>query len=80
MTMNKHQKCMKKAEDFAEENLFEIAGEILNWNGTGILVDGKLRELAAILNETLSSHDSLQVAESISKNLIVEQFWESRPA
>jgi len=56
---------MKAATDFAAEHVAECSDEILEWQNTGLLRDGKLRELGVIL-QGLESGNHLGIAESLT--------------
>jgi len=51
------------AKAFAREHLRECAAEIIEWKSTGVLCDGRLREMAKLCNPFAGPH-SLSVAES----------------
>lgn len=51
-----------KAKEFAEKNLAQCSKEIVEWRRTGILRDGKVRELEAIVEE-MGLDDSTRQAE-----------------
>ncbi|MES2323239.1 MAG: hypothetical protein V4633_13325 [Pseudomonadota bacterium] len=53
-----------QCKKFAEDNLRECCIEIIEWQDTAILRDGKVRELAALCSTFISNHDGLRVAES----------------
>jgi hypothetical protein len=63
MKIISNKKSMALAEKFCKENLAECCREIIDWHKTGILCDGKTRELAHILE--FLRHESLTVAESM---------------
>lgn len=50
---------------FAESHLAECAAELLEWRGTAILRDGKVKELARLCSFWTGERDSLSVAESL---------------
>lgn len=60
-------KVLQEAIDFADQNIKELAEEILEWKATSLLRYGKLRHLASILTTRyeIPSCQSLNVAESI---------------
>lgn len=62
---------MAQAKEFARDNVGDIATELLNWRDTGLLVDGKLRELASMLRP-ISANDSLSVAEGMARDAALE--------
>ena len=62
---------MNAARAVVAENLPQIASEILAWNNTGLLPEGKLREVAAIL-APISTHDALGIAEKIARDAAYE--------
>lgn len=51
-----------KAKEFTEENLAQCSREIVEWRRTGILRDGKVRELETIVEE-MGLDDSTRQAE-----------------
>lgn len=51
-----------KAKAFAENNLAQCSREIVEWRRTGILRDGKVRELETIV-EQLGLDDATRQAE-----------------
>ena len=54
---------MEEAKAFAQHNIYECSKELIELDETGILKDGKVRELARMLSFT--GHNSLSVAKSI---------------
>lgn len=53
-------------DEFINENLAELAAEILAWQNTGVLTGGKLRSLAIICAIHYKTEDNtLQIAESL---------------
>lgn len=54
----------KASEAFVEANLKALAAEVVQWQATGILADGMLRDLARSMTY-LSSSDRLSVAEAL---------------
>jgi hypothetical protein len=52
-------------EKFTNENLAELAGEILEWKNTCILRNGKMRVLSDMVNCWADSYHDLQIAESM---------------
>lgn len=63
---------LRQASTFARDNLAECAGELLAWRNTGLLGDGRMRELAAMLRP-LSPHDHLSLAESVIVRVALER-------
>ncbi len=61
----------KKAEEFSKEHVVAMSGELIEWSSTGILKDGRVRELAHILHE-LAGPNALTVAESYAKSAAFE--------
>lgn len=53
-----------EAEAFAKQHLSECSAELMEWQDTAILRDGKVRELALMCNRFTDGHSSLRVAES----------------
>lgn len=58
-------KLRYKSEEFAAANLRECAEELLEWNDTASLRDGKVRELARLCAVWASEHVALPIAERI---------------
>jgi hypothetical protein len=56
---------------FAEQHVRELAMEILEWQNTALLRDGKLRELAHILKALDASH-ALKIAENFAIRAALE--------
>jgi hypothetical protein len=61
----------KKAKAFAEQNLAQCSREIVAWRRTGILKDGKLRELETIVEE-MGLDDSTRQAEGFVIQVALE--------
>lgn len=59
------------ARHFAKQNLLQLAKEMLEWRGTGILCDGKVRELARMF-DFVPAHDRLNLAESVVNEAALE--------
>lgn len=53
-----------RGKEFARANLRECAKELVEWEETGILAQGKVRELAAILEHLYGKRDSIKLAKS----------------
>ncbi|PRF91637.1 hypothetical protein [Burkholderia multivorans] len=60
---------LKKAREaaiaYANEHVRELAEEIIGWQDSAILLDGRLRDLAKMI-EIFDAHHSLHVAESFA--------------
>jgi hypothetical protein len=65
------------AEQFCKENLLECCMEILSMVETGILIDGKVRELARI-NQQYSGYNGLAMAEAQIKVEAMRAFVASK--
>jgi hypothetical protein len=67
--MDKHfteeEPSLNEAEVFARQHVREIAREIIEWQDTALLRQGRLRELAAICNGITRTH-ALSVAEALA--------------
>ncbi|NML34883.1 hypothetical protein [Paraburkholderia antibiotica] len=61
-----------RAKSFAKEHLIECAAELLEWSRTALLRDGRVRELAVML-EPLDMHNPLALAEAIVKHAALER-------
>ncbi len=60
----------KKADDFATDNLAECCKELTMWSNTGILEDGKVRELARMFD--YAGYHSLALAQAEVSRKAVE--------
>ncbi|QFZ84561.1 hypothetical protein GFK26_18200 [Variovorax paradoxus] len=54
-----------RAAAFAAEHVVALAREVSAWQDTGLLVDGRMRELAAIVAPIAGDH-KMQMAESFA--------------
>lgn len=61
----------RKAEEFAKEHIVVISEEMLEWQKTTLLRDGRVRELARFLGPLADSH-VLSVAESYARSAAFE--------
>lgn len=63
----------KNAEAFAKEHIVELCEELLEWQDTSILRQGKLRELTRML-KPMASFDvlALRIAEDYVKKAALE--------
>ncbi len=61
-----------RCQDFAKLHLTACCAELLEWQDTAILCDGRVRELAALCNTFVGNHDGLRVAESFINRAAVE--------
>ncbi|KXS55261.1 MAG: hypothetical protein AWU57_360 [Marinobacter sp. T13-3] len=68
----------QKAKTFAEQNLTQCSREIVEWRRTGILRDGKLRELEAIV-EKMGLDDSTRQAEGFVIQAALERAANPNP-
>lgn len=59
------QKLRQECIDFARRHLRECAQELLAWQDTGTLADGKLRELERMVAAWVGDHDALGIAEHL---------------
>jgi len=55
-------KLMEEARDFVDLNLLTLCLEMREWDTTAVLRDGKVRELASMLDFT---NNGLNVAETL---------------
>lgn len=62
----------QQCKDYAKTHLKECSAELIEWQDTAILRDGRVRELAAMCNEFISNHDGLRMAESFINRAAVE--------
>lgn len=63
----------KECQDFAKQHLKECCAELLEWQNTAILRDGRIRELASMCRKFVGDHDGLRVAESFVNRAAVER-------
>ena len=61
---------LKKASEFCNNNLRQCCIELLEMKNTGILKDGKVRELIKMLN--FAGHSSMPLAEEMIKTMAIE--------
>lgn len=61
----------EQAHNFIITNLKALASEILDWKWTGVLPDGKLRQLAD-MHQYISAHERLKVAQSAVEHTALE--------
>jgi hypothetical protein len=61
-----------QAETFAREHVVECAAELLEWSNTGLLRDGRVRELARTLQQ-LDEHHPLTLAERFVTRAALER-------
>ena len=62
-----------KANAFAAEHVVALAQELIEWQDSGLLRDGKLRELAAIwLSVRTEAHEALNQAEHTAVRAAME--------
>lgn len=60
-----------KAIEFCNANLIECCTELLEWQRTGLLQDGKVRELCKMLY--FSGHSAMALAEEFVKTAAMER-------
>lgn len=60
-----------QARAFANVHAKALAGELIQWQDTGLLIDGRLRELAAIW-VTADDSNSLSLAEHTATRAALE--------
>ncbi|EJO27584.1 hypothetical protein [Achromobacter marplatensis] len=65
--------------DFAAKHVAELAAEIIEWQGTAILRDGKLRELAQMAAQA-AGEKSLPVAERFATRAALEHIAFTQPS
>lgn len=73
--MINHNQIIDDAKQFAKDNLKECCKELVEWGGSTVLVNGKVRELARMLNP-INGGRSLAIAESIIKTVAFEHIVE----
>lgn len=62
---------LDRGRAYIAENLLEACQELLEWQNTGLLRDGVMREAALIL-EPLDTHHSMKIAEDEVKRQAME--------
>jgi hypothetical protein len=67
-----------QAETFAREHVVECAVELLEWSNTSLLRDGRVRELAKMLQQ-LDEHHSLTLAERFATRAALERAVQPAP-
>lgn len=65
-------KFRRDAQAFAKAHLSECAAELIEWQNTAILRDGRVRELAKLCQQFMCNNDDLRVAESFINRAAVE--------
>lgn len=68
----------EQAKRFAARHVAHLAEEIIEWQDTGLLRNGKLRDLASLILPMGHEH-SLQMAENFAKRAALEAAWSRRP-
>lgn len=58
-------KFREKARSFAKMHYAECAAELIEWQDTAILCDGKVRQLGLLCSHFIGGYDDLRVAESM---------------
>lgn len=61
--MRNRKEEMQKIADFAREHVKEGAADLLDWSHTGLLREGKVRELSRLCARTVGEHDALRLSE-----------------
>jgi len=61
-----------QCRDFAKLHLKECCAELIEWQDTAILRDGRMRELAKLCNQWVDNHDGLRVAESFINRAAID--------
>lgn len=73
MTTNKHLEARETATLFARDNLRQCAAEILEMKDSGVLRDGKVRELSTIcMGFTGTASSALSVALTLVNTAALE--------
>ena len=60
------------AEAFCKQHAIECAQELIEWQDTSLLRDGKLRELAKLCEAFMGNHDGLRGAERMVERRALE--------
>jgi len=61
---------MQRAEAIARDHVVECARELLEWDGTSLLCDGRIRQMARVLSE-LGVGDQLGIARTVAERAIL---------
>ncbi len=72
-TNDKLREARTAAEEFAKGNASECAAEIINWQDTAILKDGKVRDLAVLCAKYVGGDHALRAAESLIHRACMER-------
>jgi hypothetical protein len=68
-----HDDIISCVENFIRGNIVEISQEILDWRGSGILKEGKIRRADYMLSgSNIPYPDRLRVLEEMSTNIALE--------
>lgn len=70
----------EECKAFAAKHLAECAAELIEWQDTAILREGKVRELSALCQGFIDNHDSLRVAESMVTRAALDAARRAEPA
>lgn len=62
---------MSRVREFASQHLYELAQEMVEFENSGLLCDGRLRELEAIARPVCNS-DALKVAQATVRRAALE--------
>ena len=63
------------AREFCRNNLAECCKELLDWSSTGMLVEGKVRDLCSMVD--FVGYAAMQLAETIVKHIAMEWIVEN---
>lgn len=72
MANNEMKEFRAESRAFAAKHLKECAAEIIEWQDTAVLRDGRVRELAALCGKFIDNHDQLRVAESLINRAAID--------
>lgn len=69
--MSQVSSVMCRVREFASQHLYELAQEMIDFEDSGLLCDGRLRELEAIARPVCNS-DALKVAQATVRRAALE--------
>lgn len=75
---NRHFESRNAMHAFAETNLPELCAELAEWQDTGLLRDGKMRQLAQLC--TFVNYGELTQAERLVERLAIRRLAKENPS
>lgn len=70
--MTQNNTTIERAEEFARQHCSEAAAELVEMKNTSVLRYGRVRELVAMLEDLVSDHQALLLAENLIINACLE--------